>query len=109
MWAVASLTGGQIEGDGVACEVGLEMDLGREAAPRAAERLTDLPPLAPAAETWARAVVESNICARWAVRLVAASASNIASKTPARLSRQKRFQIEFQGPNSAGRARQVML
>jgi hypothetical protein len=38
-----------------------------------------------------------------------ASASKKASNTPARLRRQKRFQIEFQFPNVSGRARQVML
>src|SRR5436190_18189498 len=68
-----------------------------------------LPPFEPAADTCARAVVESSICTRWAVELVAASASNMASNTPDRLSRQKRFQTAFQSPNSAGRARQVML
>jgi hypothetical protein len=31
------------------------------------------------------------------------------SNTPARLRRQKRFQMLFQGPNAAGRARQMML
>src|SRR4051812_24634126 len=67
------------------------------------------PPFEPAADTCARAVVESSICTRWAVELVAASASNMASNTPDRLSRQKRFQTAFQSPNSAGRARQVML
>jgi hypothetical protein len=40
---------------------------------------------------------------------MAASASKKASNTPAWLSRQKRFQTEFQLPNSAGSARQVML
>ncbi len=50
-------------------------------------------------------MVESNICTRWAVRLVAVSASNIASNTPARLSRQNRFQTAFHSPNSAGSAR----
>ena len=54
-------------------------------------------------------LVESNICTRWAVRLMAASASKKASNTPARLRRQKRFHTEFQGPYSAGRARHVML
>jgi hypothetical protein len=38
-----------------------------------------------------------------------ASASNMASNTPARLRRQKRFQMLFQFPNSAGSARQVRL
>ena len=85
------------------------MDLGREAAARAAERLIVLPPLAPAAETWARTTVESNIWTRCAVRLRAASASKKASNTPARLRRRKRFQTLFRCPNAAGNARQVML
>ena len=107
--AVAGLAAGEAEGDRLAAEVGLEMALGREPAPRAAERLAVLPPLAPAAETWARTTVLSNICTRCAVGLRPASAWKNASNTPARLSRQKRFQTEFQGPNSAGNARQVML
>ena len=107
--AVARLSRGQVEGDRQAAEVGLEVDLGREAAARAAESLAVLPPFAPAADTCARAVVESSICTRWAVELVAASASNMASNTPDRLSRQKRFQIAFQSPHSAGSARHVML
>jgi hypothetical protein len=59
--AVAGLALGQMEGERLAVEIGLEVDLGREASARAAERLTVLPPLAPAAETWARTTVESNI------------------------------------------------
>ena len=82
MPAVARLPGGQVEGDRQAAEVGLEVDLGREAAARAAESLAVLPPFAPAADTCARAVVESSIWTRWAVVLVAASASNMASNTP---------------------------
>src|SRR3954452_6253268 len=39
---------------------------------------------------------------------MAARASKTASNTPAWLKRQKRFQMEFQFPHSAGRARQVM-
>lgn len=109
MGAVGGLAAGQIEGEDVAVEVGLEMDLGGEAAARAAERLALLPPFAPAAETWARTTVESNICTSWAVSLPAASVSKKASKTPARLSRQKRFQTLFQLPNSPGSARQLML
>jgi hypothetical protein len=107
--AVAGFSARQMEGERAAIEVGLEMDLGREAAARAAERLILLPPFAPAADTCARTTVESNICTRWAVPLIAASASNMASNTPARLRRQNRFQTLFQGPNCAGSARQVML
>jgi len=40
---------------------------------------------------------------------MAASASKKASNTPVWLSRQKRFQIEFQFPNASGSARQVMV
>ena len=51
------------------------MDFRRETAARTAERLVVLPPFAPAAETCARTTVESNICTRCAVSLIAASAS----------------------------------
>ena len=59
--AVAGLACGQVEGERQTFEIDLEMDLRREAPARAAQGLTVLPPLAPAAETWARTVVESNI------------------------------------------------
>ena len=54
-----------------------------------------LPPFAPAAETWARTTVESNICTKCAVSLIAARASKNASKVPDRLSRQNRFHTLF--------------
>jgi hypothetical protein len=98
-----------MEGQRQTSVVDLEVDLGREAAAGAAEGLTILLPFAPAAETWARTTVESNICTRCAVRLIEASASKKASNTPARLRRQKRFQTEFQRPYSVGSARHVML
>jgi hypothetical protein len=60
--AVADFTAGQMEVERVAIEISLEVDFGREAATRAAERLALLPPFAPAAETWARAVVLSKNC-----------------------------------------------
>ncbi len=63
---VAFLPAGQVESDGMPVEVGLQMDLGGEAAARSAERVPRLPPFAPAAETWARTTVESNICTRCA-------------------------------------------
>ena len=49
--AVAGLAAGQVEGDRLAVEVALEVDLGGEATARAAEGLPLLPPFAPAAET----------------------------------------------------------
>ena len=58
---VARLTLGEMERERLAIEVSLEVDLGRETAAGAAQRLTILPPLAPAAETCARTMVESSI------------------------------------------------
>ena len=98
-----------MEGERQAIEVNFQMNFGREAAAGAADRLATLPALAPAAETCARTTVESNICTRCALRLIAASASKKASNTPTRLKRQKRYQTLFQRPYSAGSARQVIL
>jgi hypothetical protein len=50
-----------MEGERQAVPIHLEVDLGRKAPARAAQSLTGLPPFAPAAETWARTTVESNI------------------------------------------------
>ena len=58
---VAGFAAGQMEGERQAAEIDFEVDFGREAATRTAERLIVLPPFAPAAETWARTTVESNI------------------------------------------------
>ena len=67
--AVAGFTADQVEVERVAVEISLEVDFGRETATRAAERLAVLPPFAPAAETWARAVVLSKNWTRCAVWL----------------------------------------
>ncbi|MFG1294067.1 hypothetical protein V5F45_21255 [Xanthobacter sp. V1C-2] len=93
--AVAGLTTGRVEGDRPTLEVGLEVDLGGEAAAGAAEGLALLPRFAPAAETWARTTVESNIWTRCAVRLGDARASKNSSNTPAWRSHQNRFQTLF--------------
>jgi hypothetical protein len=45
MRCVTLLAASQVEGYGVAIEIGLQVDFGREAAARAAECLTPLPPL----------------------------------------------------------------
>lgn len=66
MRGIALLAAGQIESDRMAIEIRLQVDLGGETAARSSERLTLLPPFAPAAETWARTTVESNICTRCA-------------------------------------------
>ena len=61
---VARLAFREVKGERQAIEINLEVDLGREAPARAAQRLAVLPPLAPAAETCARTTVEPNICTR---------------------------------------------
>ena len=58
---VEGFAAGQIEGDDVAGGVRFCVDFRGEAATRAAERLAFLPPFAPAADTCARTMVESNI------------------------------------------------
>src|SRR5205085_3192684 len=107
--AVAGLAAGQMEGQRQAVEIALQVDFGGKPAARTAEGLAVLPPFAPAAETCARTMVESTICTRCAVPLIPARIASIASNTPLWLNRQNRFHTLFQGPNSVGKARQVML
>ncbi len=109
MGAVAGLAAGEMKIERIAFEVGFEVDFRREAAAREAERLAVLPPFAPAAETWARTTVLSNIWTRCAVSLASASAWKNASNTPLRLKRENRFQTLFHLPNSAGNARHETL
>lgn len=94
-----NLATGQIERDDVARIVRFGVDFRCEPAARAAERLALLPPFAPAAETWARTMVESNIWIRWADALISANVSKKASNTPALLSRSKRFHTKFHWPS----------
>lgn len=80
--AVRGFAAGQVEGGQVSAMVGFGVDFRREPAARAAERLAFLPPFAPAAETCARTMVESNIWVRCAEELIDARASKKASNTP---------------------------
>ena len=98
-----------MKGDRQAVEVRFEVDCARKPASRAAEGLILLPPFAPAAETWIRTTVLSNIRTRCAVLLVSARSWWNASITPERLNRQNRFQMLFHFPYSAGKALHVML
>lgn len=109
MRRIAFLAAGQIKGDGKTVEVSFQVDFGSEAAARPAERLTFLPPFAPAAETWARTIVESNICTRSAVEDSEARCSKNKSNVPALLRRSNRFHTLFHFPKRSGKARQVML
>ena len=65
-----------MEVERVAVEIGLEVNFGRETAARAAERLAMLPPFAPAAETWARAIVLSKSWTKCATLAHAPSGSS---------------------------------
>ena len=58
---VEGFAAGQVEGDDVPGGVRFCVDFRGEAATRASERLLFLPPFAPAADTCARTMVESNI------------------------------------------------
>ena len=106
---IAFLAAAKIEGEIITVEIGLQMDFGREAAARTAERLIVLPPFAPAAETWARTTVESNICTKCADELNEARWSKNISNTPALLNRLNLFHTLFHLPKRFGSARQVML
>ena len=61
LWRVALLPGGQAEGERVAESISGRVQLGREAAARAAERLLALAFFAPAAPAWARTTVLSSM------------------------------------------------
>ena len=54
----------QVGSERQALEIGLDVDFCRKPAARASKRLILLPPFAPAADTWARTTVLSNICIR---------------------------------------------
>ena len=106
MTCVGGFAASQVEADDVPGGVRFCVNFRGEAAARATKRLPFLPPFAPAADTCARTIVESNIWMRCADELMEASASKKASKTPALLNRSKRFHTLFQGPKRSGRARQ---
>ena len=100
--SIADLASGQMESDGQAIKVCLEVDFRGEPTPRTAECLILLPPFALAAETCARTTVLSKNCTTCALLLVSASSCRKASNTPERLSRQNRFQMLFQLARSNG-------
>src|SRR5580704_17287053 len=100
------LTSGHIEGQRLAVGVRAEVDFGREAAARAAERLLFLiPPFTPAACWCARTIVESMACSSSAGGPRLASVSKTASHTPSLLQRVKRTKTEFQLPYRSGMSR----
>ena len=101
------LAAGDIESQRVAFGVRAEVDFGREAAARAAERfLILIPPFTPAACWCARTIVESMACSVSAAGPRLASVSKAASQTPSLLQRVKRMKTEFQFPYRSGMSRQ---
>jgi hypothetical protein len=101
-----NLAARDIEGQRVAFGIRAEVDFGREAAARAAERFLFLvPPFTPAACWCARTIVESMACSSSAGGLRLTSISNAASHTPSLLQRVKRTKTEFQLPYRLGMSR----
>ena len=104
---LVGLAAGDIESQRVAFGVRAEVDFGREAAARAAERfLILIPPFTPAACWCARTIVESIACSVVGGRSKLAKVSNAASHTPSLLQRVKRTKTEFQLPYRSGMSRQ---
>ncbi|WP_457798160.1 hypothetical protein [Methylocystis sp. S23] len=102
MRRVGSLAADQVESDDIARCVRLGVFVVKP--PR--ERLSACAscPFAPAADTCARTMVESNIWIRCADELMEASVSKKASNTLTLLKRSKRFHTLFQCPNRSGGA-----
>jgi hypothetical protein len=92
------LPGREDDGERQAARVAAQVELGREAAARAAQGLTVPPPLAPAACWCARIVVPSSICSRSSAAPLPAKAANRASNTPRSRQRAKRRQTVFHLP-----------
>src|SRR6516162_1051033 len=95
----------QHRADGKPRGVAAEVDLGGEAAARAAERLVLNPPFSPAAQRCARTVVLSIICNASASPPLSANASNTRSHTPERHQRRNCLCTEFQFPSTSGKSR----
>src|SRR5262249_23108286 len=97
---------GHVESQRIALGVRAEMDFGREAATRAAERfLILIPPFTPAACWCALTMVASMACSLSAGGPRLAKVSNAASHTPSLLQRVKRTKTEFQLPYRSGMSR----
>src|SRR3954453_17719060 len=88
--ALVRLPGREDDGEWQPIRVAAQVQLGREAAAGAAQRLSVLPPLAPAACWWARTTVASSICSRSSAAPLPARAANTASNRPTARPRAKR-------------------
>jgi hypothetical protein len=90
--------GREDDGERQTAGVAAQVQLGREAPARAAQGLTVLPPLAPAACWWARIVVPSSIWTRSSAAPLPAKAAKTASNGPRSRQRAKRRQTVFHFP-----------
>ena len=104
--ALVRLPGREDDGERQPIRVAAQVQLGREATAGAAQRLSVLPPLAPAACWWARTTVASSICSRSSAAPLPARAANTASNRPRSRQRAKRRQTVFHRPYRSGIARQ---
>ena len=92
------LPGREDDGERQATGVAAQVELGREAAPRAAQGPAIPPPLAPAACWWVRIEIPSSICTRLPAAPHSARAANTASNTPRSRQRANRRQTVFHLP-----------
>jgi hypothetical protein len=101
------LPGREDDGERQPVRVTAQVQLGREATAGAAQCLSVLPPLAPAACWWARTTVASSICSRSSPAPLPARAANTASNRPRSRQRAKRRQTVFHRPYRSATARQL--
>ena len=102
--AVGRFAACEVEREREAAGITETMNFTGEPAPRAAKRLFASPPLAPAAETWPRTVVESTLCRRSSA-IACAKVAATASQMPAWLQRRKRWYTVIHLPYFSGTSR----
>ncbi len=102
--AVMDLPGADLDAQRVAERIDAGMDLGRQAAFRAANTVSLGPPFAPAASAWTFEIVASIMT--YSKSGSSAKALKRLSHTPDSVHRRKREWIEYHFPNSGGRSRQ---
>jgi hypothetical protein len=102
--AVMDLPGADLDAQRVAERIDAGMDLGRQAAFRAADAVSLGPPFAPAASAWTFEIVASIMT--YSKSGSSTKALKRLSQTPDSVHRRKREWTEYHFPNSGGRSRQ---
>lgn len=102
--AVMNLPGADLDAQRVAERIDAGMDLGRQAAFRAADTVSLSPPFAPAASAWTFEIVAS--ISTYSKSGSSAKVLKRLSQTPDSTHRRKREWTEYHFPNSGGRSRQ---